>query len=107
MAMTVESSVDNIRRNMREASKTFENFAQTQSKSLGMARKEAYSYGSTFSNLLGSFISDSGRIASETQDIMKAAAVIASKTGRTYEDVAGRIRSGMLGSTEAIILSVA
>lgn len=102
MAMTVESSVDNIRRNMREASKTFETFAQTQSKSLGMARKEAYSYGSTFSNLLGSFISDSGRIASETQDIMKAAAVIASKTGRTYEDVAGRIRSGMLGSTEAI-----
>lgn len=102
MAMTVESSVDNIRRNMREASKTFETFVQTQSKSLGMARKEAYSYGSTFSNLLGSFISDSGRIASETQDIMKAAAVIASKTGRTYEDVAGRIRSGMLGSTEAI-----
>ena len=33
---------------------------------------------------------------------MKASAIIASKTGRTYDDVSNRIRSGMLGSTEAI-----
>jgi hypothetical protein len=102
MAMSVESAVDNIKRNMGNASAAFENFANTQAKALGMARKDAYTYGSTFSNLLSSFISDTGRVASETQDIMKAAAVIASKTGRTFEDVAGRIRSGMLGSTEAI-----
>lgn len=107
MAMSVESAMDNIRRNMGAASKAYDEFAKTQSKALGMARKDAYAYGSTFSNLLGSFIDDTGQVASETESLMRAAAIIASKTGRTYEDVANRIRSGMLGSTEAIILSVA
>lgn len=102
MAMSVESAMDNIRRNMGEDSKTYDLFANTQSKALGMARKDAYEYGSTFSNLLGSFLADTQKVSSETQNLMKSAAVIASKTGRTYEDVAERIRSGMLDSTEAI-----
>lgn len=102
MAMTVESSMDNIHRNMGKAAESYNTFVKTQSKALGMARKDAYAYGSTFSNLLGSFMTDTQQVASETQNLMKAAAVIASKTGRTYEDVANRIRSGMLGSTEAI-----
>ena len=33
---------------------------------------------------------------------MRASAIIASKTGRTFDDVSSRIRSGMLGSTESI-----
>lgn len=102
MAMSVESSMDNIRRNMGEASKGFENFVQTQSRSLGMGRADAYKYGSTFSNLLDSFTSGAEETASQTQELMKASSIIASKTGRTYEDVSERIRSGMLGSTEAI-----
>ena len=101
-AMSVESSLDNIARNMGQSSNAFNNWVQTQSKGLGMARDEAYQYGSTFSNLLGSFITDAKETASQTEELMKAAAVISSKTGRTYDDVANRIRSGMLGSTEAI-----
>lgn len=107
MAMTVESSMDNIRRSMGSAASAFEKFADTQSKALGMSRKDAYTYGSVFSNLLDSFMTDTQQVASETEKLMRAAAVISSKTGRTFEDVANRIRSGMLGSTEAIILSVA
>ena len=38
----------------------------------------------------------------QTQELMKATAIISSKTGRSYEDTAERIKSGMLGSTEAI-----
>lgn len=102
MAMSVESATDNISRNMGSASKSYELFANTQSKALGMARKDAYSYGSTFSNLLGSYLTDTKEIQSETENLMRAAAVTSSKTGRTFEDVANRIRSGMLGSTEAI-----
>lgn len=102
IAMAVESSVDNIRRNMGEASKSYDVFVNTQSKALGMARKDAYSYGSTFSNLLGSFMNDTQAVANETESLMKAAAIISSKTGRTFDDTANRIRSGMLGSTEAI-----
>lgn len=102
MAMTVESSVDNISRNMGKSTKDFQNWINTQSKSLGIAKKDAYSYGSTFSNLLGSFQSSTKETADSTQELMKASAIIASKTGKTYDDVANRIRSGMLGSTEAI-----
>ena len=102
VAMGVESAMDNISRNMGESSKAFNTWAQTQSKSLGMARADAYKYGSTFSNLLSSFTSNSEDTANKTQELMKAAAIISSKTGRTYDDTANRIRSGMLGSTEAI-----
>jgi len=102
MAMTVESSMDNIRRNMGNATESYQEFVNTQAKALGMARKDAYEYGSTFSNLLGSFLADTQKVSSETQNLMKSAAVIANKTGRTYEDVADRIRSGLLGFTEAI-----
>lgn len=102
MAMGVESAVDNINRNMGSAAETFQDFVRTQSQALGMAEADAYRYGSTFSNLLSSFTESSQETAKQTQDLMKAAAVIASKTGRSYEDVSERIRSGMLGSTEAI-----
>ena len=102
MAMSVESSIDNIRWNMGNASKVFDAFVDTQSKVLGMARKDAYVYGSVYSNLLGSFLTNTEQVAYETENLMKATAVIASKTGRTYEDVANRIRSGLLRNTEAI-----
>ena len=102
VAMSVESAMDNIARNMEESSQAFNHWVETQSKALGMGRADAYKYGSTFSNLLDSFTSNAKETAEQTQELMKAAAIIASKTGRTYDDVANRIRSGMLGSTEAI-----
>src|SRR5690606_14321425 len=40
--------------------------------------------------------------AQYTQDLLQASAVVASYTGRTMEDVLDRIRSGLLGNTEAI-----
>lgn len=107
VAMSVESAVDNINRNMGSAAKSFQDFVNSQSSALGMAKADAYKYGATFSNLLSSFTGSTKETAEQTQELMKATAIIASKTGRTYEDTAERIRSGMLGSTEAIILSVA
>lgn len=102
VAMSVESAVDNINRNMGSAAKSFQDFVNSQSSALGMAKADAYKYGATFSNLLSSFTGSTKETAEQTQELMKAAAIIASKTGRTYEDTAERIRSGMLGSTEAI-----
>ena len=102
VAMSVESAMDNINRNMGNSAKVFQNWVNEQTKALGMGKAEAYKYGSTFSNLLGSFQKDSAETANSTQELMKATAIISSKTGRTYEDTANRIRSGMLGSTEAI-----
>lgn len=102
MAMGVESAMDNISRNMGNSAEAFNQWVRSQSKALGMAKADAYEYGSTFSNLLASFSSNAQETADNTQKLMKAAAIIASKTGRTYEDTANRIRSGLLGSTEAI-----
>ncbi len=102
MAMGVESAMGNIARNMSSSSIAFNAWAQTQAKAWGIARADAYKYGSTFSNLLASFSGSAQETADNTQELMQAAAIIASKTGRSYEDTAERIRSGMLGSTEAI-----
>lgn len=101
-AMSVESSIDNINRTMQNYAKTFGDWVQSQSQSYGMSIQEAYKYGSTYSNLLSSFKSNTKELADDTQELMKTTAIITSKTGRTFEDTAERIRSGMLGSTEAI-----
>lgn len=102
MAMGVESSIDNISRNMEGSAKAFQGWINTQSKALGMGKAEAYQYGATFSNLLSSFLGSAQQTADSTEDLMRASAIISSKTGRTFDDVSNRIRSGMLGSTEAI-----
>ena len=40
--------------------------------------------------------------ATMTQQYLNATAVVASKTGRTVEDVAERMKSGLQGNTEAL-----
>lgn len=101
-AMSVESSIDNINRTMQGNAKAFGDWVKSQSEGYGMSVQEAYKYGSTYSNLLSSFKSNTQELQTGTQELMQATAVIASKTGKTFEDTAERIRSGMLGSTEAI-----
>lgn len=101
-AMSVETSIENINRTMQGSAKAFGDWVKSQSQAYGMSIQEGYKYGSTYSNLISSFQSNTKEIANSTQELMKATSIIASKTGRTFEDTAERIRSGMLGSTEAI-----
>ena len=101
-AMSVETSIENINRTMQGSAKVFGDWVKSQSQAYGMSVQEGYKYGSTYSNLISSFQSNTKEIANSTHELMKATSIIASKTGRTFEDTAERIRSGMLGSTEAI-----
>lgn len=101
-AMSVETSIENINRTMQSSAKAFGDWVKSQSQAYGMSIQEGYKYGSTYSNLISSFQSNTKEIANSTQELMKATSIIASKTGRTFKDTAERIRSGMLGSTEAI-----
>lgn len=101
-AMSIETSIENINRTMQGSAKAFGDWVKSQSQAYGMSIQEGYKYGSTYSNLISSFQSNTKEIANSTQELMKATSIIASKTGRTFEDTAERIRSGMLGSTEAI-----
>ena len=102
LAMEVESAMGNIQWNMGNASKAFDDWVQKQSQALGIGIADMYRFGAVYSNLLGSFTKDFSETAKYTQELITATAIIASKTGRSFEDVAERIRSGLLGNTEAI-----
>jgi len=101
-AMNVENSMLQIQRTMGNSANAFNHWAQTQAKAYGMAREEAFKYGATYSNLISSFTKDTQETARYTTELLKASAVVASATGRTMEDTMERIRSGLLGNTEAI-----
>lgn len=97
-----ESSVMRVNDIFNESSSAVSVFAKTTAKSLGMAESSVYEYASTYGNLFKNITSDTQENANITTAMLQASAVIASKTGRTMEDVMERIRSGLLGNTEAI-----
>lgn len=101
-AMTVESSINQISRTMGGNSTEFNKWAQTQAKSFGMAREEAFKYGAVYSNLISGFTKDTAETTKYTTQLLQSSAVVASATGRSMEDTMERIRSGLLGNTEAI-----
>ena len=85
-----------------EASDTIKDFAENTAISFNISTKEAYKYSQVYGNLIQSITDDEKQNALYTQQLLEASAIIASATGRTMEDVMDRIRSGLLGNTEAI-----
>lgn len=67
-----------------------------------LAKSTSVELGATYGTLLSSFISDNRQLQNETKNIVHATRVTASATGRTIEDTLERMRSGLLGNTEAI-----
>ncbi|MGL5150309.1 MAG: hypothetical protein ACRC7N_07045, partial [Clostridium sp.] len=102
VAKTYEASMMSIERNMGNNAKEFEEWTKTLSGSFGLARSEAIKYGSVYSNLVAMFSKSTKETMTNTQELLKASTITASATGRSMEDVMERIRSGMLGNTEAI-----
>ena len=84
-----------------EAAKSVGNFIDANARGIGLSRSMATSVSATYGNLL-SVWADQETNARLTNDLLNQTAVVASKTGRTVEDVSERIRSGLLGNTEAI-----
>ena len=85
-----------------ESSDAITDFAENTAGALGMAESSAYKYAATYGNLFKSITADTEQNANVTLAMLSASATIASKTGRTIDDVTERIRSGLLGNTEAI-----
>lgn len=77
-------------------------FAEGSAKAFGLAETAVYEYASTYGNLFKNITASSVENSAVTIQMLKASAVVASKTGRSMEDVMSRIRSGLLGNTEAI-----
>lgn len=101
-AINMEVASQQLDTTLRNSSASFKKWATDNALALNMSEKQAFAYGQTYSNLVSSFTSDTEAVALRTQQLLQASAVISSRTGRTTQDVMERIRSGMLGNTEAI-----
>ena len=77
------------------------NFIEKNATALGMAKTTAYEAATSYGNLFATF-TDSANNAKLTNQMLQATAVIASQTGRTYDDVFEKIRSGLYGNIRAI-----
>lgn len=101
MATQQEANVQRLIDIYGEAAKSVGNFIDANARGIGLSRSMATSVSATYGNLL-SVWADQETNARLTNDLLNQTAVVASKTGRTVEDVSERIRSGLLGNTEAI-----
>lgn len=97
-----EASMQQVELIYGEASDTIKDFAENTAITFNMSTKEAYKYSQIYGNLIQSITDDEAENALYTQQLLESSAIIASATGRTMEDVMDRIRSGLLGNTEAI-----
>lgn len=101
LATQTEASVQRLIDIYGDASKEIGSFIDANARALGMSKASASSFASVYGNLF-SVWADQQTNAQLTAHYLNATAVVASKTGRTMEDVQERIRSGLLGNTEAV-----
>lgn len=102
MALEVTASVNQIKRQMAESSQTFLKWVNNNANAMNMGVGEATKYGAVYSNLFSGFIKDSNKLSAYTAKMLQTSAVVAEGSGRSITDVMERIRSGLLGNTEAI-----
>lgn len=100
-AAKTEASVQRLADIYGEASQKVGLFIDSNARALGMSKASAAQFASVYGNLF-SVWADQATNAELTNQYLNMTAVVASKTGRTVEDVQERIRSGLLGNTEAI-----
>ena len=101
-AMKYESAINQLGVTLGDSAGKAVAWSNDQAAAFGLSRLEAVKYAATFANLIKSMESDTARAAGMTTDMLEAMSLIGQGTGRTMEDVGERIRSGLLGSTEAI-----
>lgn len=101
MASSTEASVQRLVDIYGEASHAVGDFIDSGARALGMSKSAATSYAAVYGNLF-SVWADQETNADLTNHYLNMTAVVASKTGLEVSDVQERIRSGLLGNTEAI-----
>jgi hypothetical protein len=101
MASNTEASVQRLIDIYGQASEKVGDFIDSNARALGMSKSATASYASVYGNLF-SVWADQATNANLTNHYLNMTAVVASKTGRDVADVQERIRSGLLGNTEAI-----
>ena len=102
MALEVTASINQIKRQMGESSQSFLKWVNDNANAMNMGVGEATNYGAVYSNLFSGFIKDTNKLSAYTAKMLQTSAVVAEGSGRSITDVMERIRSGLLGNTEAI-----
>lgn len=101
-ALEVSASMNQIKRQMSESSQSFLKWVNDNANAMNMGVGEATNYGAVYSNLFSGFIKDTNKLSAYTAKMLQTSAVVAEGSGRSITDVMERIRSGLLGNTEAI-----
>lgn len=101
LAAETEANVQRIADIYKESSFIVNDFINANARALGMSKAAAKSMSAVYGNLF-SVWADEQSNAALTTHYLNLTAVVASKTGRTIEDVTERVRSGLLGNTEAV-----
>lgn len=101
-ALEVSAAMNQIKRQMGESSQSFLKWVNDNANAMNMSVGEATKYGAVYSNLFSGFIKDTNKLSAYTAKMLQTSAVVAEGTGRSITDVMERIRSGLLGNTEAI-----
>lgn len=101
LAAQTEAYILRIGQIYGKAGKQVSDFIDANSQALGMSKTAAYEAASSYGNLFSSF-ADGAENAKLTNDMLQTTAVIASKTGRTFDEVFTKIQSGIFGNTRAI-----
>ena len=101
-ALEVSAAMNQIKRQMGESSQSFLKWVNDNANAMNMGVGEAIKYGAVYSNLFSGFIKDTNKLSAYTAKMLQTSAVVAEGSGRSITDVMERIRSGLLGNTEAI-----
>ena len=101
LATQTEASVQRLYDIYGSSANVVGDFIDQNARAIGMSKASASAFSAVYGNLF-SVWADQSTNAELTNQYLEMTAVVASKTGRTVEDVQERIRSGLLGNTEAV-----
>lgn len=101
LASQTEASVKRLGTLYGEYAQGVYDWANENASALGMSKTAAYQAAAAYGNIFSTFAS-AEESADLTKDVLQATAVIASQTGRTYEETFEKIQSGLYGNTRAI-----
>ena len=112
-AIKYEAAIMNLQRTLGKASTTLTDFANTNAQSFGISKMQVAEYGNIFSVLLmnvnkgmakaGDTMDDvAAKTAEMSKGILEAAGIISGALGYDTATVLENLRSGILGSSEAV-----
>lgn len=101
VASKQESNLLRLSQIYGKAGESVYDFVEANAASIGMSKAAAYEAASSYGNLFSAF-ADGAENAKLTNAMLNQTAVIATNTGRTFDEVFEKIQSGLFGNTRAI-----